>query len=147
MDDQAIPVLVSLQSSAAPEGEEPETISLMTAGELHKTTEGYRLRYEETLDESVPPTQVELILENGVATMHRMGDYDVNMVFRKGQRYEGQYHTPYGDMDLALYCTKVQYTVTPKEGDLRLQYQLDINGQFVAMHKLELSFSPKECKA
>ena len=147
MENRGIPVLVSLQSSASPEGEDPETISLITSGKLWETTDGYRLQYEETLDESVPPTQVELVLESGVAAMHRMGDYDVNMVFCKGQRYEGQYHTPYGSMDLALYCTKVQYSVTEQEGDLRLQYQLDINGQFVAMHRLELCFSPKEPRA
>ena len=26
-----------------------------------------------------------------------------------GCRYEGSYHTPYGDMELAVYCTRLRY--------------------------------------
>jgi uncharacterized beta-barrel protein YwiB (DUF1934 family) len=147
MEEHGVPILISIQSSAALEGEDAETISLLTAGELFPVAGGYLLRYEETMDESVQPTQVELLLEDHVATMRRSGEYDVNMVFRKGQRYEGQYHTPYGTFDLALYCTKISYAVDPEDGELHLQYQLNINGEFVAMHELELYFTVKEGKA
>ena len=146
MGQKGIPVLVSLQSMASVEGEESETISLITMGELVSMPAGYQLRYEETLDESLSATQVELTLENDVATMCRSGDYEVNMVFRKGHRYEGQYHTPHGTFDLALFCTKINSVADGPEGELYLQYQLDINGQFVAVHQMELHFSPKETR-
>ena len=151
MEHSAIPVLISLQSSAPAEGEAPEVISLITTGDLQKTDNGYLLGYEETLDDdSLVSTRVELLLEKDeatrkdVVTMQRTGEYDVNMVFRKGQRYEGQYHTPFGDFDLALFCTKVGYRVDDVGGELHLQYQLDMNGQYVAMHTLELQFCVKE---
>ena len=144
MAQESISVLVSLQSSASSDGEPPEIVSLLTSGELAKTDTGYLLRYEETLDGSDTATHVELTLEDGGITMRRSGDFDVNMVFRKGQRYEGQYRTPYGSLGLALFCTQVDYTVEQPAGELFLQYQLDINGQFVAMHELTLCFSAKE---
>jgi len=144
LEPQGLPILISLQSSAAPEGMHAETISLITAGELFTTDGGYLLRYEEAMDESCPPTQVELLMEDHAVTMCRSGEYDVNMVFRKGQRYEGQYRTPHGSFDLALYCTKINYTVDPEDGELHLHYQLNINGQFVAMHRLEMYFYAKK---
>ena len=144
MEPQGLPILISLQSSAAPDGRDAETISLLTAGELFATAGGYMLRYEEAMDENSAPTQVELLLEDHAVTLCRSGDYNVNMVFRKGQRYEGQYRTPHGSFALALYCTKISYAFDPEDGELHLHYQLNINGQFVAMHKLELYYFVKK---
>jgi len=144
LEPQGLPILISLQSSAAPEGKDAEIVSLLTAGELFATDGGYLLRYEETIDKSYSPTQVELLLEDHAVTMCRSGDYNVNMVFRKGQRYEGQYRTPHGSFDLALFCTKISYAMDPEDGELHLHYQLNINGQFVAMHRLELYYFAKQ---
>ena len=144
MEEQIIPVLVSLQAIATSNGDEPEVLSLMTAGELQKTSNGYTLRYEETMHEGTTPTLVELTLEKGVINMRRKGEYEVNMVFQKGQRYEGQYHTPFGTLDLALFSTKADFKTDEQDGEIRLQYQLDINGQFVAVHQLELFYSARE---
>ncbi len=144
MTQNGTPVLISLNASASLDGQENDVMSLLTSGELWDENGGYRLVYEESLDESAAPTRVELFLQEGVVTMHRYGDYEANMVFQKGQRYEGQYITPYGIMDLAIFCTKAIYAISPQGGELKLQYQLDINGQFVAMHVMELCFAVKK---
>ena len=78
-------------------------------------------------------------MENECVTLNRGGAYETQMVFRLGCRYEGQYHTPYGDMDLALYCTRLGYDLGDDGGSLELSYQLDLNGQFAAMHEMELN--------
>ena len=39
-------------------------------------------------------------------TMERKGDFSNTMVFAKGQRFEGVYHTPYGEMDMAVFTRK-----------------------------------------
>ena len=56
------------------------------------------------------------------------------MVFQKGRRYESQYHTPYGTLDMALYCTRASFAQDLEGGELALQYQLDVSGQYAAMH-------------
>lgn len=144
MQQKGSPVLISLNASATADGGETDAISLLTSGELSKEEDGYLLCYEEALDESSAPTKVKLLMQTDVITMHRSGDYEANMVFRKGQRYEGQYNTPYGSMDLALFCTRATYTVDEHGGELKLQYQLDINGQYIAMHEMELCFAVRE---
>lgn len=136
---QTIPVLISINSNAHRDGlSEDETLSMLTSGTLELDEQGAVIRYEETLDESVPPQQVEVLISDEAVTMNRGGEYATNMVFRMGCRYEGQYHTPYGDMELAIYCTRLKYDLGEDGGELLLSYQLDLNGKFAAMHDMEL---------
>lgn len=135
-----IPVLISLKSNAhRDEVSEDETMSMLTSGQLEVDDTRAVIRYEESIDESVPPQKVEILVEDESVTMNRGGVYSTQMVFRLGCRYEGQYHTPYGDMDLALYCTRLAYDLGDDGGTLELSYQLDINGRFAAMHDMELN--------
>jgi len=134
-----IPVLISISSNAhRDEVSEDETMTMLTSGELELDEEKAIIRYEETLDESLPAQPVTVSVENECATMSRGGSYTTQMVFRTGCRYEGQYHTPYGDMDLAVYCTRLSYDLGEDGGTLELSYQLDLNGSFAAMHDMEL---------
>lgn len=139
-----IPVLVSLGATQTADNGQSEAMQLLTSGELTPTENGYLLRYEETLDETAPPTKIELSLMDGVVRMQREGLYAADMVFRKGQRYEGQYTTPFGTMELAIFCTKAHYTIDENGGAVSLHYQLDLNGQYASMHELDLRFVVKE---
>lgn len=139
-----VPILISLNSNATVDGAEADAVQLLTSGQLLTNSNQYRIRYEEQFDEDVPPTQVELSMANDVITMLRTGDYETQMVFRKGQRYEGQYTTPYGIMELAIFCTRAAYEVDDVGGSVRLQYQLDLNGQFISMHETDLRFVMKD---
>ena len=134
-----IPVLISIRSNAhRDEAVEDETMTMLTSGELEVDDEKAVIRYEEQIDESIPAQQVTVTSENECATMSRSGAYETQMVFRMGCRYEGQYHTPYGDMELAVYCTRLGYDLGDDGGAVELSYQLDLNGKFAAMHDLEL---------
>ena len=134
-----IPVLISIRSNAhRDEAVEDETMTMLTSGTLELTDDTAVIRYEEQIDESVPMQQVTVTVDNNGVTMTREGAYTTHMVFRMGCRYEGQYRTPYGDMDLAVYCTRVAYDLGDDGGDVQLSYQLDLNGSFAAMHDMEL---------
>ena len=134
-----IPVLISIRSNAhREEAVEDETMTMLTAGQLELDDEKAIIRYEESIDESSPPQQVTVTVCDEAVTMSRGGSYETQMVFRMGCRYEGQYRTPYGNMDLAVYSTRVNYDLGEDGGALELSYQLDLNGRFAAMHDMEL---------
>ena len=138
------PILLSLQASSSTGWDPDDGLQLLTSGELVTLPDGYLIRYEETIDESSPPTRVELSLKKDVVTILRQGEHEINLVFRKGQRYESQYTTPYGLLELAIYCTQMHYEINEQGGFLQLQYQLDVGGHFEAMHDMELRFAMKE---
>ncbi len=134
-----IPVLISVSSNAhREEVSEDETMTMLTSGEMELTDTTAVIRYEESIDEGMPPQKVEVAIEDECMTMTRQGGYSTQMVFRIGCRYEGMYYTPYGDMDLAVYCTHLSYDLGESGGDVDLSYQLDLNGKFAAMHDLQL---------
>ena len=135
----AIPVLISISSLAhREEVSEDEKMTMLVSGEMELDDEKAVIRYEETLDESMPPQKVEVIVENDSVTMLRGGAYATQMVFRMGSRYEGIYQTPYGEMELAVYSTRVDYDIGDDGGSLELSYQLDLNGKLAAVHDMEL---------
>jgi len=140
----AIPVLISIASLAhREEVSEDEKMTMLVSGEMELTDERAVIRYEESLDESVPPQKVEVVIENESVTMTRGGVYATQMVFRMGSRYEGLYQTPYGEMELAVYSTLVNYDIGDDGGTLELSYQLDLNGKFAAVHDMELHLFPQ----
>jgi len=136
----SIPVLLSVTGQSQQEGQQEERIHLVTTGQLFKTDQGFSLHYDETQPESGETSHIIMDMEKGSVTMVRDGSYATSMVFEKGRRFQGNYHTPIGDLEMGIYATKVQYSANEEKGDVSLQYQLDLQGQFVAMHELKVLF-------
>ena len=115
METKMIPVIVTLQSYARGErGEKEQPIKLMCRGKMRPTSDGCMLRYQEVQQDDTGETLAQDVILNVQntpeprVTMTRLGDYGTTMVFVKDRRFEGAYHTPYGDLGLALYAMQVQ---------------------------------------
>lgn len=145
MEKKGTPVLVTIAGASRGEhGEMDEPIKLMTTGELKPTTSGYMLRYQESqTDEgsgTVLTQDIILMMQPGRVTMTRLGDYGATMVFVKDRRFEGAYRTPFGELDMALFATQVSVSVAADHGSVYLEYQLDLQGNYAAMHTLRLDY-------
>ena len=114
--DKRKPVFINLLTIARYDHMPDYPIQFMTVGNLDYTNpEEALLQYEETQQDeetgAIMKSDISLALKNGRITMERKGDFSNTMVFAKGQRFEGVYHTPYGEMDMAvplLFCVPVQ---------------------------------------
>ena len=147
MDMKPIPVLVTLSSYAKGEhGEKEQPIKLMCHGKLKLTAEGCMLKYQEIQQDDNGATNAQDVILNiqpkdgPRVTMTRLGDYGTTMVFVKDRRFEGAYHTPYGDLALALYAMQVQCKVAEDHGSVHLEYQLDMQGSYSAVQCIDVSF-------
>ncbi len=147
MDMKPIPVLVTLSSYAKGEhGEKEQPIKLMCHGKLKLTAEGCMLKYQEIQQDDTGATNAQDVILNiqpkdgPRVTMTRLGDYGTTMVFVKDRRFEGAYHTPYGDLALALYAMQVQCKVEADHGHVHLEYQLDMQGSYSAVQCIDVSF-------
>jgi len=141
---KGVPILISLDARFTAEGQAEDSMRLITPGELEKNADGYVIRYEESIDEDAPPHQVEIAMKKDVISMNRKGTIEADMIFEKGKRFESRYRTPYGAMDMAVFCTKAAYTVDRDGGEIALQYQLDLGNQFAAMHNMNYHFMRKK---
>ena len=147
METKMIPVIVTLQSYARGEhGEKEQPVRLLCHGKLRPTTDGCMLRYQEVQQDDTGETLAQDVILNVQntpeprVTMTRLGDYGTTMVFVKDRRFEGAYHTPYGDLGLALYAMQVQCKVAEAHGHVHLEYQLDMQGSYSAVQCIDVSF-------
>lgn len=145
MESKLIPVRLTLTSCSHYEhGEKDEPIRIMTTGQLRQTPSGYMLRYEENMSDdegNVHVAPVILTMQPGRVVMNRLGEYGTTLVFVKDTRFEGMYHTPYGDLAMALYTTHLHMKLSPEKGSLRLEYQIDSNGAYAASQHLSLDYT------
>lgn len=145
MESDLIPVRLTLESfSRDDDGAVDAPIRVMTTGKLKPTSTGFMLRYiESAADEGtgeIMSSPVTLTLQPDRVVMNRAGEFGSTMVFVKDTRFQGQYHTPYGDMGLALYTTHVYCKVGRDKGTVRLEYQLDMNGHYAATQTIALDY-------
>ena len=147
METKMIPVIVTLQSySRGEHGEKEQPVKLMCRGRLRTTNDGCMLRYQEVQQDDTGETvSTDVILniqqkDGPRVTMTRTGDYGTTMVFVKDRRFEGAYHTPFGDLGLALYAMQVQCKLAEDCGSIHLEYQLDMQGSYSAVQCIDVSF-------
>lgn len=145
---RTIPVVLTLVGRSQTAPDDPgDPIQLMTTGQLTVTGSMYILQYKETQpdDQSGEAAQdVVLQMEADRVVMTRLGDFGTSMAFVKGKRFQGVYHTPYGDLEMAVYATKVNCSLSPERGRVHLYYQLDMQGAFAAMNELKLEYVASE---
>ena len=124
------------------EEDDQDTVRLLTTGTLSGSKENWRIDYTETQPDN-ESHDVTLTLGGGVVTMQRRGPMGTSMVFEQGKRFEGSYRTPYGDLEMGVYPTRVQYQVDGETGgQVDLVYQLDLQGRFAAVHEMRIRFCP-----
>ncbi len=145
MEKKPTPVLVTLSSMAKPEhGEAEAPIRMMCHGHIRQVPSGFMLRYQEVQqDDETKQTLVQdvmLTLQPDRVTMNRLGDYGTTMVFVRGTRFEGAYHTPFGDLGMALYTTKVDCSLSLERGSIHLEYQLDMQGSYAAVQMIDIAY-------
>ena len=135
-------VLVSVTGWTREDDDQPESVRLLTTGTLSGAKGNWRIDYTETQPDN-DTHDVTLTLDKGIVTMQRQGPFATSMVFQQGRRFEGSYQTPYGALAMGVYPTHVRYRVDDQlTGEVNLTYQLDLQGQFAAMHELRIKFCP-----
>ncbi|MBQ8537611.1 MAG: DUF1934 domain-containing protein [Clostridia bacterium] len=133
-------VLVSITGQAQALGQTADEIRLMTTGTLTPTLTGYQLDYQESQPDGTSVQDIRLEMTPTRVTMTRTGEYGSTMVFEKGRQFEGVYHTPFGEMDLAVFPTKVRVEMGEEAGKIHLQYQLNFQGSIATMNDLTVQY-------
>lgn len=137
---------VILSVSGSVDGDDGDNVRLMTTGQLSGETDHWKLRYNETMPDSTLSNRITVSMDGDTVTMQREGPFSTALVFQKGRRYESTYDTPFGSLDMGVYATRVHYSVQNGVGEVELQYQLDVQGQFAAMRELSIQFAPGKGK-
>lgn len=145
------PVFINLLAIARYDHMPDYPIQFMTVGNLEYTgPEEVLLRYAESQQDEetgeIIKSDISLSLRDGKITMERAGEFSSTMVFAKGQRFEGIYRTPYGEMDMAVFTKEAECRFGITEGNVHLKYQLNIQGNYASTNELHLEYRAEQAK-
>lgn len=139
------PVRLRVTGLAINRNDEDEAINMTTFGTLSGDEKQWQLKYTERQAHDGEEHNITMTMGEDTVTVKRQGNFASDLVFRKGRRFEGSYRTPYGDLDMGIYPTKVNYAISPEgDGAVSLRYQLDIGGRYTSVHQLDVAFETRK---
>ena len=143
--NSSTPVFINLLAIARYDHMPDYPIQFMTVGNLsYSGPDDARLQYVESQQDEetgeIIKADVCLSLRDGRITMERKGDFSNTMVFAKGQRFESVYHTPYGEMDMAVFTKEAACRFGQAEGNIHLKYQLNSQANYASTNDLHLEY-------
>ena len=94
----------------------------------------YREREEDGLGQT---TTLLKIYENRTILVRR-GDVEQEQEFRRGERTESGYVTPYGNLSLGIMTKEYSWSFGPASGAVDMIYDLEIDGQWQSTNQLSV---------
>lgn len=122
-DKDAIITIKNLQTMDG----ESEITELITEGKFYIHNEKQYIFYEEDSEES--HSTVMMVITDKDVTLTRKGEFGSKMYYQEGKTEQIIYHTPYGDMIMALKTLRIDNHLE-NGGELRLTYELSVNEEF-----------------
>lgn len=145
-----IPVMISLASLASYNGVAEDPMQVVTTGILTSRDGFSLLRYKERQEDEetgrVMESDIQLVLKKDEVTMNRMGEFSNTMLFHRNKLFETTFHTPYGDLPMAVYSRDVRCDVGEESGKVHLKYELSMQGAYASTNELHLEFYRTEAR-
>ena len=124
--------------------DEQEPIELVVPGQYYFKNGSHYLRYEELLDEtSTEPTVNYIKISSKAVEVRKKGLVIVHMVFERGKKNMTYYSTPYGTVEMGIAATGVMIEESENGIDMKVDYALEMNEEYVADCYLTVSAQSK----
>lgn len=139
-------VLSIIGSQTDLEGDKHQ-LEFFTEGELVQLDSGaWRIQYEETELSGMAGAVTSLTMHEGRVQLERSGEHSAMMQFDQGKRSTLLYATPSGVLEMNINPSYVFYHIDGHEGNLHLEYTLDIQGQRAGSNEMKVHFRPSQSR-
>ncbi|MBR5507602.1 MAG: DUF1934 domain-containing protein [Clostridia bacterium] len=137
-------VWIKLRGSQEIEGEE-DSYELITEGTYKKEDEKYVVTYEGSEITGYENTTTTLNIEKDNVSMIRTGSLaPTQMIFEKGNKYTGQYETPFGFLYVGVITNDMNVCVDDEGGNIELDYYVQFNDNDMMKNTLSVEIMKKE---
>lgn len=120
------PVILDIRGTQHYEGQEQDTISLVTEGTMEKFDGGWELSYEESDLTGLAGVTTVFRVEDGRITLSRSGKLNSQMVFREGVSHESLYQMEFGALLMTVCAQRIAYELNEAGGYVDLVYSIQI---------------------
>lgn len=119
-------VILSICGRQTYADQEPETIELVTEGEMELRDGGWDIRYEESNLTGLQGVHTTFRVEPGKIILTRTGKLNSQMVFQQGVVHDSLYQMEFGALMISVNAQQVFFDITPDGGVIDLVYSIEI---------------------
>ncbi len=119
-------VVLSICGRQTYQGQEPDTIELVTEGTMEYRSNGWDISYEESDLTGLEGVTTTFRIEDGKIVLKRSGKLNSQMVFQEGLSHESLYQMEFGALMMTVTGKKVAHNLTEAGGTVDLVYSIDI---------------------
>lgn len=120
------PVILTIHSEQRYDGRDPDTIELMTGGELEQITNGWRISYPESDLTGLQGVTTTFVIQPGQVTLERTGSLQSRMVFQERVRHESLYQLNTGALMIGVCARKIETDLSWDGGYMNVTYAIQI---------------------
>ena len=119
-------VVLSICGCQTYQGQEPDTIELVTEGTMEYRSNGWDISYEESDLTGLEGVTTTFRIEDGKIVLKRSGKLNSQMVFQEGLSHDSLYQMEFGALMMTVTGKKVAHNLTEAGGTVDLVYSIDI---------------------
>jgi len=119
-------------------------MEMMTEGRFYKRDGFSCLEYEENEMGGTGGSTTLMMIAGRMVSLIRQGHTTTHMVFSEGRKSYNICKTSAGSMQMGIWPTSMQLDIGDKNGEVTLEYELDISGQFTGSNMISVSYRLKK---
>lgn len=136
-------VMLSIVGEQTNPNGESNRIEMMTEGRMYEKKGVRYIEYDEQEEMGMEQLRTQLSVSGGVISLMRQGQNTTHMVFAPGKKSYNTYYTPVGTMEMSIFPTLVHLEMGDEEGEVELEYQLELGGHYAGTNTLSLVYHKK----
>ena len=141
MEDKEI-ILSIVGEQVTPDGD-TNRMEMVTEGRFYERDGLKYLEYEENETSGLGSTMTTITIGPDIVSLMRQGRNTTHMVFKEGKKSYNIYNTPMGSMEMGVWPTSMVINMGEDKGDLSLEYELNIGGQYAGENMISVTYRLK----
>ena len=126
IDENKLPVLLSIRGEQYFDGIDPDETELMTEGTMALTEDGIVLSYEESELTGMEGTTTTFEVKGPRVTLTRSGAVNSQMVFEEGRQHTSLYETPFGELSVDIQTSELKHNLSERGGLMEIKYSIAV---------------------
>ena len=140
MDKQVLVSITGLQFS----NDDRDAVEMITVGDYYKRNGKHYLLFDEAAEGFEGTTRNMIKFNDHMVDITKKGATNVHMVFEEKRKNMTYYDTPFGNLLIGLATSRVNVKEEEDSIDVRIDYTLDINYEFVSDCKISIGLKEKK---
>lgn len=140
-------VMLSIVAEQSVPGGDTNRMEMMTEGRLFHADGAFCLEYEESDSSGLGKSTTLMMVAGRMVSLIRRGYTTTHMVFSEGKKSYNMYRTPAGSMEMAILPTSMEIDVGEETGEITLEYELEIGGQYTGSNLISITYKANGRKA